>query len=325
MNILVTGSAGFIGFHLSNKLISLGHNVTGCDSINSYYDTKLKYDRIKILKNSNSRGKFKFHKMDLSNKTLFDKYLNNKKFDLICHMAAQAGVRYSFQNPDSYIKNNILAFQNLIDFSKDKGISKIIFASTSSIYGSQKKTPFKETFSTDTPKQFYAITKKTNELMASLYANEYKIEIIGLRFFTVYGPWGRPDMAIFKFVKNILSKKPIDVFNYGNMKRDFTYIDDIIDACICVIDKKSKLSLNNYFSIFNIGKGSPTKLLKLISTIENQLKIKAKKKLLPISQGDMAITFCDTTKFYNKYKFKAKIGIEEGISNFINWYLSYYK
>ena len=256
MKILITGSAGFIGFHLSSKILSKGFKVIGIDNLNSYYDVKLKKDRNNILKKNKN---FIFKKVDIKNYNALEKIFKKYKIDIVIHLAAQAGVRYSLKNPKSYIDNNISGFFNILDISKNFKIKKFIYASTSSIYGTQKKYPLKEKFETSNPIQLYAATKKSNEVIATSYNHLYKIRTIGLRFFTVYGPWGRPDMALFKFTKNILKGKPIHVYNHGKHSRDFTYVDDIVGGIFKILTSRDKKKVN---SIYNIGYGKEIPLLK---------------------------------------------------------------
>ena len=270
-NYLITGSAGFIGFHLSKKLLSEGFNVLGVDNLNNYYDQRIKQDRNKILKKYKN---YKFNKIDIKDYKKLDRIFRKNSIHGVVNLAAQAGVRYSLKNPRSYIENNINGFFNILELSKKYRIKKFIYASTSSIYGLQKKFPLKENFNTDNPIQLYAATKKSNELMATSYSHLYKMDTVGLRFFTVYGPWGRPDMALFKFTKNIIKGKPIEVFNKGNHERDFTYVDDIVNGIFnIIINKKSKSGAK----IFNIGNGKKIKLLKYIQLIEKNLNRKSKK------------------------------------------------
>ena len=316
---LISGSAGFIGFHLSLKILSKGFKVIGVDNLNNYYDVKLKRDRNKILKKNKN---FIFKKVDIKNYSGLEKIFKKYNIDSVIHLAAQAGVRYSLKNPKSYVYNNINGFFNILDISKNFKIKKFIYASTSSIYGVQKKYPLKENFETDNPIQLYAATKKSNEIIAASYSNLYKMRTIGLRFFTVYGPWGRPDMALFKFTRNILNGKPIHVFNRGKHSRDFTYVDDIVDGIYKILVIKNKKKINN---IYNIGYGKEIPLLKYISLIEKFLQKKAKKKLLPLQKGDVIKTHSDTNLIKKDYKYIPRTKVENGVKNFIDWYISYYK
>jgi len=318
-NYLITGSAGFIGFHLSKKLLSKGFNVLGADNLNNYYDQKIKQDRNKILKKYKN---YKFKKIDIKDYKKLDSIFKKNSIHGVVNLAAQAGVRYSLKNPKSYIENNINGFFNILELSKKYKIKKFIYASTSSVYGLQKKFPLKENFNTDNPIQLYAATKKSNELMATSYSHLYKMDTIGLRFFTVYGPWGRPDMALFKFTKNIIKGKTIEVFNKGKHERDFTYIDDIVDGIFnIIINKKSKFGAK----IFNIGNGKKVKLVKYIQLIEKNLNRKSKKKFLPLQKGDVIKTHSDTKLIKKYYNYRSKTEVSYGVKKFIEWYISYFK
>ena len=316
---LITGSAGFIGFHLSKKLLLDGSIVTGIDNLNNYYDQNLKKDRNKILKKNKN---YKFKKIDIKNYKKLESVFKKNKFECIINLAAQAGVRYSLINPKSYIDNNIVGFFNVIDLAKKYKVKKIIYASTSSIYGIQNKFPIKENFDTNNPIQLYAATKKSNEVIAASYSKLYNINTIGLRFFTVYGPWGRPDMALFKFTKNILKGKPIDVFNKGKHVRDFTFVDDIVDGIIKII-KKRKKTLSP--SIYNIGNGKKVSLMEYIKLIEKNLNKKAKKNFLPLQKGDVIKTHSSTKLLKKDFGYIPKTSVSHGVKKFINWYLSYYR
>ncbi len=316
---LVTGSAGFIGFHLSKKLLSQDSIVVGIDNINNYYDQKLKKDRNKIL---NEHKNYRFKKIDIKNYKKLEDVFKKNKFDCVINLAAQAGVRYSLINPKSYIENNIVGFFNVIDLVKKYKVKKIIYASTSSIYGIQSKFPIKENFDTNNPTQLYAATKKSNEVIAASYSKLYNINAIGLRFFTVYGPWGRPDMAPFKFTNNIFKGKPIEIFNKGKHSRDFTFVDDIVEGIVRVIKKSKKIS--NY-KIYNIGNGKKVALMNFIELIEKNLNKKAKKKFLPLQKGDVIKTHSSTKLLKKDFGYVSKTGVSYGVKQFINWYLSYYK
>lgn len=318
-NYLITGSAGFIGFHLSKKLLSEGFNVLGIDNLNNYYDQKIKLDRNKILKKYKN---YKFKKIDIKDYNKLNSIFKKNLIHGVVNLAAQAGVRYSLKNPRSYIENNINGFFNILELSKKYKIKKFIYASTSSIYGLQKKFPLKENFNTDNPIQLYAATKKSNELMATSYSHLYKMDTVGLRFFTVYGPWGRPDMALFKFTKNIIKGKPIEVFNKGKHERDFTYVEDIVNGIFnIIINKKSKFGAK----IFNIGNGKKIKLLKYIELIEKNLNQKSKKKFLPLQKGDVIKTLSDTRLIKKHYNYQSKTEVSYGVKKFIEWYVSYFK
>ena len=318
-NYLITGSAGFIGFHLSKKLLSEGFNVLGVDNLNNYYDQKIKQDRNNILKKYKN---YRFNKIDIKDYKKLDRIFKKNSIHSVVNLAAQAGVRYSLKNPRSYIENNINGFFNILELSKKYRVKKFIYASTSSIYGLQKKFPLKENFNTDNPIQLYAATKKSNELMATSYSHLYKMDTIGLRFFTVYGPWGRPDMALFKFTKNIIKGKPIEVFNKGKHERDFTYVDDIVNGIFNIINnKKSRFGAK----IFNIGNGKKIKLLKYIQLIEKNLDRKSKKKFLPLQKGDVIKTLSDTKLIKKHYNYQPKTNVSYGVKKFIEWYISYFK
>ena len=319
MNILITGSCGFIGFHLSKYLLKKKINVIGVDNLNNYYDINLKKERNRILKKFKN---YTFNKVDIKNKKNLKKIFKKKKIDCLINLAAQAGVRYSLINPKAYIDSNIIGFFNLMECSREFKIKKVIYASTSSVYGLQKKFPIKEKTITDFPIQLYAATKKSNEVMAHAYSHLFDISTIGLRFFTVYGPWGRPDMALFKFTKNILLGKPIDVFNNGNHVRDFTYVDDIVESIFKIVIKKEKKKL---YKIYNIGNGKKIKLLKYINLIEKYLDRKSIKRYLPLQKGDVVKTHCNNNLLNKDYKFRPKTNVETGVRKFLQWYLSYYR
>ena len=320
MRILLTGCAGFIGYHLVTKLLATNHRVVGIDSLNQYYDPKLKKYRLSKLKTNKN---FIFIKDSLKNKNKLIKILNKHKIDKVIHLAAQPGVRYSLINPRSYIDNNLLSFFNIMEASKEYKVKLFIYASSSSVYGLNNTTKFKEIEKTEKPAQLYAATKKSNELMAEAYSNLFKLKSTGLRFFSVYGPAGRPDMAIYLFTNKIYNDKKIDVFNYGNHARDFTYIDDVVDAVYRIISKK--LKRNSLHEIYNIASGKSEKLSKLISTIEDRLGKKAKKKFLPIQKGDIIATSANIRKIKNDYNYKPKTNIELGLTLFVEWFLTYVK
>ena len=320
MTHLVTGCAGFIGFHLSLKLLNTKKVVIGIDNLNNYYDPKLKKDRLDILKKFKN---FKFFKINIQSKEI-DKIFKNNKIKYVINLAAQAGVRYSISNPETYIKSNLMGFYNLIEHSKKYKIKHFIYASTSSVYGENKNTKFKEKHSIEKPLQLYAATKSANEMIAYSYSNIFKLHTTGLRFFTVYGPWGRPDMSLFKFVKNGLLNKKIEIFNYGKHLRDFTYVDDIVFYIDKIIKLKTNTKKNIPHDVYNIGGGSPIKLMSFIKIIEKKLKLKFKKKFLNLQKGDIVRTSADNNKLISKFKVKKFTKIEVGISNFIDWYKKYY-
>ena len=316
MNILVTGAAGFIGFHTCLSL-QKKHRIFGLDNLNNYYDVNLKKSRLKLLKKNKN---FIFLKTDIQNKSLYNKF-KRIKLDIIINLAAQAGVRHSLKDPFSYIDSNILGQINLLEFAKKLNVKKFIYASSSSVYGGNDKMPFSVKHRVDKPISLYAASKKSSELLAECYSHLFKIKCIGLRFFTVYGPWGRPDMATFIFTKKIIENKKINIFNYGNMKRDFTYIDDIVEGIKGAVNLKGDYK----HRIYNLGNNKPENLKRFISIIEKKLKLKAKRNLLPIQPGDVAKTSADIDESKKELNFNPKTSIDEGIPRFIEWYKQYYK
>lgn len=349
MKILVSGAAGFIGFHLVKKLLSKGHEVVGLDNINDYYDVRLKYGRLselgmeekKITFNklqlSNKFSNFNFIKLNLEDKEEIFRLFAHERFDIVCNLAAQAGVRYSITNPDTYIQSNIVGFFNILEASRHNKIKHLVYASSSSVYGLNESMPFSTHHNVDHPISLYAASKKSNELMAHTYSYLYNIPTTGLRFFTVYGPWGRPDMALFLFTKAIIENEQIDIFNEGNMSRDFTYIDDIVEGVERVLNKIPEEN-NNWtgknpdpsasiapYKIYNIGNSSPVKLLDFVKSIEHELGIKAIKKLLPIQLGDIPSTWADVNDLSEDFNYKPATSVNEGIKEFVKWYKSYYK
>ena len=321
MKILITGCAGFIGFHLSKLFLKKNKKVYGIDNINNYYEPKIKKDRLRILFKT-SKKNFKFYKIDITNDRLLKKLFVKEKFDVVINLAAQAGVRYSLENPKAYVESNLIGFFNVLNYSKLTNVKHFLFASTSSVYGDQKKMPIKEKYSIIKPIQFYAATKSANELMAYSYSHLYKMKATALRFFTVYGPWGRPDMALFKFTKNIIEGKPIEVFNNGNHQRDFTFVEDCVDAIAKITLSKVK---REKFEVYNVANGNSEKLITYIKIIEKELNLKSKKIYLPLQAGDIKKTFASIQKINKKYKFKSKTNINNGIKRFIDWYKDYYK
>lgn len=333
MRVLVTGAAGFIGFHLTKALVSSGYDVIGIDNLNDYYDVYLKRKRLDDLessiKTSSPKGSFSFQLHDISCRNSTEDFFKKNKFDCLINLAAQAGVRYSIENPHSYIDSNIVGFTNILEGARNSNINHVIFASSSSVYGMNTKQPFSTIDNTDYPISLYAASKKSNELLAHSYSHLYKIPITGLRFFTVYGPYGRPDMAYFKFTKAILDGSPIDIYNRGEMKRDFTYIDDIVEGILRLINKiplpLSDRVTNSQapFKIYNIGNNNPVTLRRFISAIENACKKKANENLLPMQAGDVPITYADISDLKNDIDFQPATLIEDGISSFVNWYKSF--
>lgn len=328
--VLLTGCAGFIGYHLAKKLLLNSFHVVGADNINPYYDVKLKEAR---LENLNTHTNFKFYKKDISDKSNITFFSDD--FDVVINLAAQAGVRYSIENPHSYTMSNLVGFANMLEIAR-KANSKLIYASTSSVYGANENQPFKEENIADHPIQYYAATKRANEIMAHSYSSMYNMKTIGLRFFTVYGPFGRPDMALFKFTKNILEDQPIQVFNHGDHLRDFTYVDDIVNGIYACIDynfdghsnwsaKNPSPEMSNApFRVFNLGNSNPIKLLDYIGIIEELLEKKAKIEFLPLQVGDVVSTESDITFAQNELGYKPVTNVRKGVSNFINWYKDYY-
>ena len=313
--ILVTGSAGFIGFHLSGKLLDSGYNVVGIDNLNPYYDVELKKARLDLL---GSHDNFSFIKGDIADMPALKKVFKEHNVTRICNLAAQAGVRHSLEDPFSYQKSNIEGFLNLLEMAREVQVSNFVYASSSSVYGKNKKNPYSVEDRVDNPISLYAATKKANELMAHAYSHLYGIPCTGLRYFTVYGPWGRPDMALFLFTDAILHDRPINVFNYGNMRRDFTYIDDIVAGTVSAIEKPAP------YEIFNLGNSDATSLTDFIETIESELGRKAEKNMLPMQPGDVAETSADITKSREILGFSPKTPLKKGISAFIAWYREYY-
>ena len=321
MTTLVTGIAGFIGSHLARNLLNRGDKILGIDNISSYYDVNLKYDRLNSLK---SYKNFTFEKIDISNYLDLTKIIKKHKVSKICHLAAQAGVRYSLEAPMEYIKSNIVGHLNMLEICRNYEIKNIVYASSSSVYGGNTKVPFSISDRVDTPVSLYAATKRSDELMSYTYNHLYGINTIGLRFFTVYGPWGRPDMATWIFTKKIINEEPIEVFNHGNMERDFTYIDDIINGTISILDSCKDDSNESFSKVYNIGNNRPENLLNFISLIEENLGKKAIKIMKPLQKGDVTNTYADIKDIQADYNFKPKTKLEEGIPKFIEWYKSYH-
>lgn len=319
-NIFVTGCAGFIGFHLTRRLLNEGYNVIGFDQINHYYDPKLKLDRLALLKKDK---RFTFIKGSLENKVMLGHAFDGYSFKTVFHLAAQAGVRYSLENPDAYIQANITGFANLLECCRKHQISHLLYASSSSVYGNNKKTPFSVDDRVDHPVSVYAATKKANELLAYTYSHLYGIPTTGMRFFTVYGPWGRPDMAIYSFTKKMFEEKPIYLYNYGNMKRDFTYIDDCIESMVRLFYKGPPAN-SPPWKIFNIGNNRPVELHYLIQVLEQETGKKAVTNYLPLPPGDVLETYADIDELEKEISYRPQVSIEEGIKSFVKWYKEYH-
>lgn len=323
MKILVTGAAGFIGFHLSNFLLDKDYQVIGIDNLNDYYDPQLKKDRLKIL---GEYSNFRFYKVDLKDKKDIDDIFETHKPDYVVNLAAQAGVRYSIENPYAYVDSNLVGFMNILEACRNYPVKHLLYASSSSVYGGNKEVPFSTKHQVDHPVSLYAATKKSNELLAHSYSHLYNIPSTGLRFFTVYGPWGRPDMAYFLFTDLITSGKPIKVFNHGDMQRDFTYIDDIVEGIYKLLDLPPKKTENSApYKIYNIGNNAPVNLEKFINVIEDKLDHKAEKIYMDMQPGDVETTYADVTDLMRDTGFKPETSIEEGIAKFVVWYKEYYK
>ncbi|KQC30611.1 NAD-dependent epimerase/dehydratase family protein [Flagellimonas eckloniae] len=335
MKIMVTGCAGFIGFHVTKRLLKEGHIVLGLDNINNYYNVNLKYDRLLELGistdliaedrevQSDKLTGLTFVKMDISNYPGLVSLFKNQKFDTIIHLAAQGGVRYSLENPFVYVQSNLVGFANILEICRQHRIEHLIYASSSSVYGNSQKIPFKENDNVDYPVSLYAATKKSNELMAHSYSHLYGFQTTGLRFFTVYGPWGRPDMAPFLFAKAMANGKQINIFNNGDMKRDFTYIDDIVEGVVKCIDYK--INKKPAYNIFNIGNSKPVKLLDFVTYMEEEFGFKANKKMLPMQPGDVKTTYADTSQLENEMGYVPKTDLKDGLAKFVRWYKEYFK
>ena len=333
MKFLVTGAAGFIGFHVSKRLLNDGHQVVGIDNINDYYDVKLKESRLEQLESPS----FTFYKLDLADRDGMAKLFETEQFDRVIHLAAQAGVRYSLENPYAYADSNLTGYLNILEGCRHNKVQHLLYASSSSVYGLNRKMPFSTDDSVDHPVSLYAATKKANELMAHTYSHLYSIPTTGLRFFTVYGPWGRPDMALFKFTKAMLEGKSIDVYNYGKMKRDFTYIDDIVEAIVRIqdvipqpdpewtVEEGSPATSSAPYRVYNIGNSSPVELMDYINALEQALGLEAKKNMMPIQPGDVLNTSAETQALYKTIGFKPETPVQQGVKNFVDWYKEYYQ
>ena len=338
MKILVTGAAGFIGFHVSKILLSKGHEVVGLDNINDYYDVNLKFARLNELgidKNDaskfnslckNKTSDFTFVRMNLEDREELPKLFKSEKFDIVCNLAAQAGVRYSIENPETYIDSNLVGFLNILECCRHNHIKHLVYASSSSVYGLNKKIPFSTEDNVDHPISLYAATKKSNELMAHTYSHLFKIPTTGLRFFTVYGPWGRPDMAMFLFTDAIINDRPIKVFNHGNMERDFTYIDDIVEGVVRIIEKSpsKRIDNNQFYKVYNIGNNNSVKLIDFIKEIEVNLDKVAIKQMLPMQPGDVEQTWANVDELIKDYDYRPNTSIKDGVKSFIDWFKNYY-
>lgn len=334
MNILVTGAAGFIGSALAIRLLEEGHDVVGADNFNDYYDTNLKNARVE---RALAYDHFKILPIDVCDKAAISHLFEQEKFDRVMHLAAQAGVRYSIENPSAYIDANIHGFLNILEACREYPVEHLVYASTSSVYGANKAMPFKESVGTNHPVSLYAATKKANELMAHTYAHLFKVPCTGLRFFTVYGPWGRPDMALFQFTKKILAGEPIDVYGFGEQSRDFTYIDDIVEGIVRVMAKPASASkcwdamnpdpsmADEPYRVYNIGSNNPQPLMRYIEVLEDCLGRKAEKNMLPMQAGDVKNTFADVSNLVDAVEYQPSTPIEVGVENFVNWYKAYYK
>ncbi|MES2064272.1 MAG: NAD-dependent epimerase [Bacteroidota bacterium] len=349
MKILVTGCAGFIGFHLYKRLLELGNEIIGYDNINDYYDTELKYGRLNELgfnKSDIVKGNLvvsklspvcKFVLEDLENKSFLNSLFESEKFDIVINLAAQAGVRYSLTNPDVYMKSNIVGFLNLLEACRHNPVKHLVYASSSSVYGANTKMPYSESDTVDHPISLYAASKKANELMAHTYSHLFNIPTTGLRFFTVYGPWGRPDMALALFTKSILQDEPINIFNNGDMLRDFTYVDDIVEGIIRISNKAPGSNVNSTdnstgnsnstvpYKIYNIGNSSPVRLMEYVEAIETSLNKIAKKNFLPMQLGDVPNTYADSSNLQRDIDYKPATKVPDGVDKYIKWYKEYYK
>ncbi|MBO0592822.1 NAD-dependent epimerase [Cellulophaga sp. E16_2] len=341
MKVLVTGAAGFIGFHTAQKLLANGHEVVGLDNINDYYDINLKFARLnelgiskeeastfdQICESKTFGNRYKFIRLNIEDRENLPTLFSNEKFDIVCNLAAQAGVRYSIENPETYIDSNIVGFLNILECCRHHKVKHLVYASSSSVYGLNKEIPFKTTDTVDHPISLYAASKKANELMAHTYSHLYGFATTGLRFFTVYGPWGRPDMALFLFTEAISKDQPIKVFNHGDMERDFTYVDDIVEGVFRIIEKdtKDRITNNEGYKIYNIGNNDSVKLTDFIAEIEKNLSKKAERELLPMQAGDVAKTWANVDDLIRDYDYSPKTSVAEGIKKFIDWYSVFYK
>jgi len=333
LKIIVTGAAGFIGYNLTEKLLANKYKVIGIDNLNDYYEVALKENRIKNITHDN----FSLHRINLEDREALNKVFDIEKPNIVINLAAQAGVRYSLENPHAYIESNIVGFMNILEACRHNEVGQLIYASSSSVYGANTSLPFSTSDNIDHPLSLYAATKKANELMAHTYSSLYGIPTTGLRFFTVYGPWGRPDMALFKFTKNIIEGKPIDVYNNGDMMRDFTFVDDIVEAISRLVEKKAKPNpewsgknpdpSSSYapYKVYNIGNNSPVNLMDFIAAIEEKVGKKAIKNYMPLQAGDVPATYADVEDLYRDIDFRPQTTIKDGVGKFVDWYRDYYK
>ena len=348
MKVLITGTAGFIGFHLANKLIARGDEVIGLDCINDYYDPNVKYGRLDYagidqkdikynkLTQSSKKANYRFIKLQLEDKDNLDNLFELEQFDSVCNLAAQAGVRYSIENPMAYINSNVIGFINILESCRNNGVKNLSYASSSSVYGLNESYPFSTSDNVDHPMSIYAATKKSNELMAHTYSHLYGISATGIRFFTVYGPWGRPDMALFLFTKAALEGRSIDVFNYGEMLRDFTYVDDIVEGVTRIIDNPAQTNSewsgkqpdpstsSSPHKIYNIGNNDPVKLMDFIEAIENALGKKIQKNMMPLQAGDVPATYANVDDLVRDLDYKPSTSVQKGIDNFVAWYREFF-
>ena len=334
MKILVTGAAGFIGMHVSQVLLARGDQVVGLDNLNDYYDPRLKQDRLARL---TPHPGFRFIRMDVADRPGMERLFAEEGFDKVVHLAAQAGVRYSLENPHAYVDSNVVGFMNVLEGCRHNRVAHLVYASSSSVYGGNTRMPFSEHDSVDHPVSMYAATKKANELMAHTYSHLFAVPTTGLRFFTVYGPWGRPDMALFLFTRAMLEGRPIDVFNHGRMRRDFTYIDDIVEGVVRTLDRVAEPDpafdpdrpdpgrSDAPFRVFNIGNNQPVELMRFIEAIEATLGLEARKNLLPMQDGDVPATFADTDELAAWVNFAPRTDVREGVARFVAWYREYYR
>lgn len=330
---LITGAAGFIGYHLSNRLLADGHEVIGLDNLNDYYDVRLKEARLARLR---SHPLFRFVKLDLADRVGMESLFSEHRFTRVVNLAAQAGVRYSLVNPHAYVDSNITGFLNVLEGCRHTGVEHLVFASSSSVYGANTRLPFSSRDNVDHPVSLYAASKKANELMAHSYAHLYKLPCTGLRFFTVYGPWGRPDMALFTFTRAILEGRPIDLFNYGQHRRDFTYVDDIVEGIARIVSRPAEPNTNwngdapdpatsaAPYRLYNIGHNEPVELLYMVELLEAALGRKAEKRLLPLQPGDVVDTFADVDDLMESVGYRPTTSIEDGVARFVEWYRGYY-